>query len=122
MNRSIFIRLVIGSIMALSLLTVVACGSGSDSSDESQPSDTTTTSHAPAPPPPAAQTSPPPAAAPQPTTAPAPAPSEETVPVGHRVGDRAPDYMLALTGDRQVNSTDLVSEGKPVFILFHATW
>ena len=122
MNRSIFIRLVIGSIMALSLLTAVACGSSSDSSDESQPSDTTTTSPAPAPPPPAAQTSPPPAAAPQPTTAPAPAPSEETVPVGHRVGDRAPDYMLALTGDRSVNSTDLVSEGKPVFILFHATW
>jgi len=42
--------------------------------------------------------------------------------VGHRVGDRAPDYMLALTGDRQVNSADLVAEGKPVFILFHATW
>ena len=122
MNRAIIVRLVIGSIMALSLLIAVACGSGSDSPDESQPSDTTTTSPAPAPPPPpAAQTSPPPpAAAPEPTTAPAPAPSEETVPVGHRVGDRAPDYMLALTGDRQVNSTDLVSEGKPVFILFHA--
>ena len=102
-------------IATLSLLLAAACGSDSSSSDESQPSDTTTTSPAPAPPPP-------PAAAPEPTTAPAPAPSEETVPVGHRVGDRAPDYMLALTGDRQVNSADLVSEGKPVFILFHATW
>ena len=113
MNRAITIRYVVVSVAALSLLTAAACGSNSGSSSESQPSDTTTTS--PAPPPP-------PAAAPQPTVAPAPVPSEETVPVGHRVGDRAPDYMLALTGDRQVNSTDLVSEGKPVFILFHATW
>ena len=38
------------------------------------------------------------------------------------MGDRAPDYMLALTGDRQVSSADLVADGKPVFILFHATW
>ncbi len=123
MNRAIFIRLAIVAFATLALLTAAACGSDSSTSDESQPSDTTTTSPAPAPPPPpAAQTSPPPAAAPEPTTAPAPAPSEETVPVGHRVGDRAPDFMLALTGDRQVNSADLVSEGKPVFILFHATW
>jgi hypothetical protein len=30
--------------------------------------------------------------------------------------------MLALTGDRMVSSAELVAEGKPVFILFHATW
>ena len=123
MNRANTIRLAIVAFATFALLLASACGSDSDSSDESQPSDTTTTSPAPAPPPPpAAQTAPPPAAAPEPTTVPAPAPSEETVPVGHRVGDRAPDYMLALTGDRLVNSADLVSEGKPVFILFHATW
>ena len=118
MNRAIFIRLIIGAVATLSLLLAAACGGDSEPSPEPQTTDTTSTTS----PPPA----PPPAAAPAPTSAPAPtaapATSEETVNVGHRVGDRAPDYMLALTGDRQVNSADLVAEGKPVFILFHATW
>ncbi|MCY4528231.1 MAG: redoxin domain-containing protein [Chloroflexi bacterium] len=38
------------------------------------------------------------------------------------MGDRAPDYTLNLPQNRQVSSTDLVAQGKPVFILFHATW
>ena len=113
MNRAIFTRLAIVAIATLSLLLGAACGGDSEPSSEPQTTDTTSTTS-------------PPAAAPAPTSAPgptaAPAPSEETVNVGHRVGDRAPDYMLALTGDRQVNSADLVAEGKPVFILFHATW
>ena len=113
MNRAIFIRLVISAVATLSLLLAAACGGDSEPSPEPQTTDTTSTTS-------------PPAAAPALTSAPdptaAPAPSEETVSVGHRVGDRAPDYMLALTGDRQVNSADLVAEGKPVFILFHATW
>ncbi|MDE2716493.1 MAG: hypothetical protein OXI33_05690 [Chloroflexota bacterium] len=118
MNRANFIRLVVGAIATLSLLLTVACGSDSEPSAEPQTTDTTSTTSPPA--------APPPAAAPAPTSAPAPtaapATSGETINVGHRVGDRAPDYMLALTGGRQVNSADLVAEGKPVFILFHATW
>ena len=113
MNRTIFIRLLVGAVATLSLLLAAACGSDSEPSSEPQTTDTTSTTS-------------PPAAAPAPTSAPdptaAPAPSEQTINIGHRVGDRAPDYMLALTGDRQVNSADLVTEGKPVFILFHATW
>ena len=113
MKPSIIIRFTIVSIATLSLLLAAACGGDSEPSAEPQTSDTTSSVSPPAPPP--AATS-----APDPTAA--PAPSEETINVGHRVGDRAPDYMLALTGDRQVNSADLVAQGKPVFILFHATW
>ncbi|MDE2823063.1 MAG: hypothetical protein OXK79_06120 [Chloroflexota bacterium] len=118
MRPTIFIRSTIVVVATLALLVAVACGSDSEPSTEPQTSDTTSTTSPPAAPPPAAV--PAPTSAPDPTAA--PAPSEETVNVGHRVGDRAPDYMLALTGDRQVNSADLVAEGKPVFILFHATW
>ena len=121
MSRATHFRMVILTVAALVLVLAVACGSDSEPSTESQTSDTTSTTSPPAPP-----AAPPPAAAPAPAPAPAPtaapATSEETINVGHRVGDRAPDYMLALTGDRQVNSADLVAEGKPVFILFHATW
>ena len=109
MKPTIIIRSIIGLIATLSLLFVAACSSDSEPSTESQASDTTTS----APEPTAAS-------APEPTAA--PARSEETIDIGHRVGDRAPEYMLALTGDRMVNSAELVAEGKPVFILFHATW
>ena len=114
MKPAIVIRSTIMAVATLSLLLAAACGGDSEPSAEPQTSDTTSPPAPPAAPPPAATS------APAPTVA--PTPSEETVNVGHRVGDRAPDYMLALTGDRQVNSTDLVAEGKPVFILFHATW
>ena len=117
MNRANFIRLVVGAIATLSLLLAAACGGEAEPTSEPQTTDTTSATSSPAPP-----AAPPPAATSAPAPTAAPATSEETVNVGHRVGDRAPDYMLALTGDRQVNSADLVAEGKPVFILFHATW
>ena len=117
MNRGHFTRLVVGAVATLSLLLAIACGGDSEPSAEPQTSDTTSSLSPPAPP-----AAPPPAATSAPDPTAAPTPSEETVNIGHRVGDRAPDYMLALTGDRQVNSADLVAEGKPVFILFHATW
>ena len=118
MKPTIIIRSIIGLIATLSLLFVAACSSDSEPSAESQTSDTTSSAPPPAAPPAAA--APAPSSAPEPTAA--PANSEETINIGHRVGDRAPDYMLALTGDRMVSSAELVAEGKPVFILFHATW
>ena len=88
---------------AFSLLTAVACGAGSE----------------PAPTPAA-----PPAAAPSESVSPpAAAVMEPSAPaVGVRVGDRAPDFTLTLSQDRRISSSDLVAQGKPVFILFHATW
>ena len=117
MKPTIIIRSIIGLIATLSLLFVAACSSDSEPSTESQASDTTSSASTSAPP-----AAPPPAAAPAPEPTAAPTTSEETINVGHRVGDQAPEYMLALTGDRMVNSAELVAEGKPVFILFHATW
>ena len=114
MNRAIIVRLVIFAVAALSLLSATACGGDSEPSAETQPADTTSSVSPPPPPPPAATSAP--------TPAPAPTQALATVKVGHRVGDQAPDYTLALTGDRQITSADLVAEGKPVFILFHATW
>ena len=114
MNRVIIARWVIGTVAALSLISATACGGDSEPSAETQPADTTSSVSPPPPPPPAATSAP--------TPAPAPTQALATVKVGHRVGDQAPDYTLALTGDRQITSADLVAEGKPVFILFHATW
>ena len=114
MKRAIIVRWVIGAGAALSLISATACGGDSEPSAETQPADTTSSVSPPPPPPPAATSAP--------TPAPAPTQALATVKVGHRVGDQAPDYTLALTGDRQITSADLVAEGKPVFILFHATW
>ena len=116
MNRAIIVRLVIFAVAALSLLFATACGGDSEPSTETQPFDSTSSVSTPAPPPP------PPASTSALTPATAPTQALATVKVGHRVGDQAPDYTLALTGDRQITSADLVAEGKPVFILFHATW
>ena len=89
------IRWIIPTAAALSLLIALACGAGSE-------------------PAPAA----PPAAAPSTL-----APTQPSAPAaGARVGDRAPDFTLTLSQDQRISSTDLIAQGKPVFILFHATW
>ena len=108
MNHANFIRTFIYLAVAGSVLFAAACGGDSEPSSETGSPDSSSSVSAPAP---AAQTS-----------APAPTPSETTIDIGHQVGDRAPEFMLALTDDRQINSAELVDEGKPVFILFHATW
>ena len=91
------IRWIIPTAAALSLLIALACGVGSE----------------PAPTPAA-----PPAATPSPL-----APTQPSAPAaGTRVGDRAPDFTLTLSQDQRISSTDLIAQGKPVFILFHATW
>ena len=97
------IRWIILTAAALCLLTAVACGAGSE------PAPTPAAPSAAAP---SESVSPPAAAATEPS---APA-------VGVRVGDRAPDFALTLSQDQRISSADLIAQGKPVFILFHATW
>jgi peroxiredoxin len=38
------------------------------------------------------------------------------------VGDRAPDFALALTDGSTVTSESLAAAGKPMFLFFMATW
>ena len=57
-----------------------------------------------------------PAATAPPTTGPV------EVKVGHKVGDRAPEYALSLAGGGTVTSESLASENRPVFLFFLATW
>ena len=99
------IRWIIPTAVILPLLIALACGAGSE---------------------PAPTPTDPPTAAPstletaQPST---PEPTQPSAPtVGTRVGDRAPDFTLTLSQDQQISSTELVAQGKPIFILFHATW
>ena len=91
------IRWIIPTTVTLPLLIALACGAGSE----------------PAPTP----TDPPTAA---PSTLETAQPSAPTV--GTRVGDRAPDFTLTLSQDQRISSTELIAQGKPIFILFHATW
>ena len=97
------IRWIIPTAAVLSLLAILACGA------DSEPAPT-----------PAA----PPAAAPSDSVSPpAAAAAEPSGPtVGARVGDRAPDFALTLSQDQRISSDDLIAQGKPVFILFSATW
>ncbi len=56
------------------------------------------------------------------TPAPEPTRGAVTAEVGGNVGDLAPEFTLNLGQGRRVTSAELVAQGKPVFILFHATW
>ena len=65
------------------------------------------------------------AAAPQPTASIADTKSEpqaDIVEVGYEVGMRAPEYGMSLLDGSKVTSSDLVNEGKAVFLYFHATF
>ena len=44
------------------------------------------------------------------------------VKVGTKVGERVPEFTMRLTDGSTVALNDLVTEGKPVFIYFFATW
>lgn len=44
------------------------------------------------------------------------------VSVGHKVGDRVPDFELSLDDGTSVTSASLIEDGKPVFLFFLATW
>ena len=106
------LHICIYAVLTCTTLAAFACGGESDTApDESAPEPTA----------PLAQSVP--TAAP-PTATPVPEPTRPpvTAEVGTNVGNRAPDFTLNLPQGRQVSSTDLVAQGKPVFILFHATW
>ena len=94
------IQWIIPTAAAISLLAALACGAGSEPA-------------------------PTPAAAPSESVS-LPTPAEAAEPsgpaVGARVGDRAPDFTLTLSQDQRISSTDLIAQGKPIFILFSATW
>jgi len=49
-------------------------------------------------------------------------PAVDLPPVGTGVGDLAPSYGLLLAGGATVTSADLTGAGKPVFLMFTATW
>ena len=115
-----FIHISAYGLLALLTLAVIACGGEPDiAADPTAPLAQSV---------PAAQPSPVPTDTPEPTatTEPTPVPEPTRPPVsaeaGTDVGDLAPNYVLNLPQNRQVSSTDLVARGKPVFILFHATW
>ena len=61
-------------------------------------------------------------------TQPPPIPSTDTQPppdsvdIGYEVGLRAPAFGMSLLDGDRVTSSDLNSEGKPVFLYFHATF
>ncbi|MCH7745546.1 MAG: hypothetical protein IIC84_05670, partial [Chloroflexi bacterium] len=46
----------------------------------------------------------------------------QDVSVGHKVGDRVPDFELSLDDGTSVTSVSLIEDGKPVFLFFLATW
>ena len=45
-----------------------------------------------------------------------------SVTTGINVGDRLPEFSIRLTDGNTVTSARLVTEGKPVFLYFFATW
>ena len=74
---------------------------------------------------PAADPSPVPTA-PSPAGGPSPAPqpplTSAEVKVGSSVGDRIPDFEIRLVDGSTVTSASLLSESRPVFLYFVATW
>ncbi len=42
--------------------------------------------------------------------------------IGYEVGNRVPDIEFTLDDGRTLTSKDLLSEGKPVFLFFTASW
>ena len=42
--------------------------------------------------------------------------------VGHREGDRAPEFSMRLAGGKTLTSAELLDAGRPMFLFFWATW
>ena len=50
------------------------------------------------------------------------APDDGVVQVGHRVGERAPAFGMSLASGEALSSEQIVGEGRPAFLYFHATY
>ena len=62
---------------------------------------------------------------PAPSASVAPAPTTKPVAevkTGNSVGNRVPDFEIRLVDGSAVTSASLLSEGRPVFLFFFATW
>ena len=116
-----FIHISVYGLLACVILAALSCGAESDGAAEPTAplAQSAPTAEPPTPIPPTATHTPVPPTA---TTVPEPARQPVTDEVGTDVGDLAPDFTLTLPQNRQISSTELVAQGKPVFILFHATW
>ena len=75
------------------------------------------------PPPPTATPRPAPTAAPRPTAIPTPRPTATpNIPIGHNVGQRAPDFSVTAVDGNSYTLSDITASGKSVLIYFFATW
>ncbi len=45
-----------------------------------------------------------------------------TVAIGNKLGERVPDFSIMLSDGSVVRSSEILAEGKPVFLFFWATW
>ena len=94
---SLLLIFVLGATLALAL----GCGAATDSQGtDSQPAPS----------------------APQPVAVVESEPKTETVEVGYKVGLRAPEFGMSLLDGSSVTSSELVEDGTPVFLYFHATY
>ncbi|MDA0770255.1 MAG: hypothetical protein O2821_08545 [Chloroflexi bacterium] len=46
----------------------------------------------------------------------------QTADIGHTVGDQIPGFELTLVDGSKFTSQDLISQGRPVFLFFTASW
>jgi len=60
-----------------------------------------------------------------------PAPATDTVPppieapvadVGNEVGETPPAFAMDLSDGSRIESADIIGSGKPVFMMYFATW
>ena len=49
-------------------------------------------------------------------------PKAEAVEVGYQIGLRAPEFGMSLLDGTRITSSELLEEGTPVFLYFHATY
>ena len=57
-----------------------------------------------------------------PTLDPTPTAAPPITQVGTGVGDSAPEFALQLTQGQQISSSELLATGRPVFMMYFATW
>ena len=71
---------------------------------------------------PTATPRPAPTATPRPTATPVPPTATPNVPVGHNVGQRAPDFTVTAVNGETVTLSEVTASGKAVIVYFFATW